>query len=1129
MTRYIRPIIIAIAAILGAVPGAGAFNASDWPDRSPLASGLWVRVTTSDEGIYQLSYDRLREMGFSDPSRVRVWGVDHYELSRNTFSKDLAAGMIPVPSMHTSDGRLLFYGQGEARLSVNTTGLSSQGFSYARNYYERSSSYLLSDAAEAPALAEAEWIAPQTRTPLTSHLHMELCEEELSRAVEGGVLAQGRRYAGGDQIPFTFRVRNWEAGAVDSLALFSYVVDVSSTSSTQMFTVLPDEVRRVKAQNLSATNVEFPVIFSECRGSLWFAPRFGQTYDDDMLTINVKVPARYFYMVAADRAMIAYPRANRFDDTDPSLVMVLGERNKSYGQEIRFDGAASDMRLWLVDDLRRAVSLEPKVTDGDSPSVSFTLPRTCARAVAFEPGRKFPEPKVAGAVPSSNLAGTPVPDLLIVTTDALLPQARELAELHRTHQGLDVVVATQKQISAEFCSGGFHAMGTRLAAKMFYDRDPAKFKYLLLYGPSFSDQRGVENTLDFETLACYETDNEKYCMNSVKCYVSDNYFGMLADGYVHDKMASQPTQVAVGRISARMPSQASSYNEKARRWFLNPPTPEVYSSAVLVSGGLNKNSHVEHCLEVQNSMSEIKPDFTFTQVPVRVYPASADGSYSTHHNVMMEALRRGAGYFSYSGHGAINFIDNPSLLDTRSAITEEYEYAPFTVLSSCAQFGFDGLGTSLLETMVLFPRGGSIAGVAAAREVYLNYNQLTCLSVAEAYASAGPGSTVGSVYLDARRRVLSKVSGTNVPGYEPDELVNNMSYNLAGDPAMPLSVPTRMIRLNAEVAFTPLEESQVVGFICLPDGTPDNSFEGNLHITVYDGAHTVTTRADGEADFVPLDFEMENDVLGTATAKVTGGKFSLGMVLPEPFYAAPSYRMVLSASRNDTSEDGAIGTAYVPVAALPSGDPGEDEAPRIMSIYADSPSFDSGDEVGSVFTLYAEIDAGSSGIKYSTAGIAPRTGLMIDGMQSFTGIEGHISRRDDGSYLLAMPVTDVADGYHNLDLTVVNNAGRMARASLDVMAMTRGLAGEVKVDREAVRDRAMISLDGTDASVTRLFITDASGATVYTAESPALPLDWNLSSSEGTALPDGEYRVRMLLRSGSDFGEAKPARLVILR
>lgn len=1129
MIRYIRPIIIAIAAILGAVPAARAFTASVWPDRSPLSSGLWVRVTTSAEGIYQLSHERLREMGFSDPSRVRVWGVDHYELSRNAFSKELAAGMIAVPSMHTADGRLLFYGQGEARLSVNTTGLSTQGFTYARNYYERASSYLLSDAAEAPDMDVAAWAAPQTRTPLTSHLHMELCEEELSRAVEGGVLAQGRKYAGGDLIPFTFRVRNWEAGAVDSLALFSYVVDVNSTSSTQMSTVLPENVRRVKAQNLSATNVEFPVIFSECRGSLWFAPRFGKTYADEEITIEVKVPSRQFNMVAADRAMIAYPRANRFDDSDPSLVMVLGERNKSYGQEIRFDGAEPDMCLWLVDDLRRVVSLESKVSTEGGASVSFTLPRTCARAVAFEPGRTFPEPAVTGAVPSSNLAGTPVPDLLIVTTDALLPQARELADLHRTHQGLDVVVATQKQISAEFCSGGFHAMGTRLAAKMFYDRDPAKFKYLLLYGPSYSDQRGIENKLDFETLACYETDNEKYCMNSVKCYVSDNYFGMLADGYVHEKMASQPTRVAVGRVSARMASQAAGYNDKVRRWFLNPPTPAVYSSAVLVSGGLNKNSHVEHCLEVQKGMSEIKSDFTFTQVPVKVYPASADGSCTTHHNVMMEALRRGAGYFSYSGHGSINFIDNLSLLDTRAVTTEEYEYPPFTVLSSCAQFGFDGLGSSLLESMVLFPRGGSIAGVAASREVYLNYNQLTCLAVAQAYASASPGATVGSVYLDARRRILSKVSGSSIPGYEPDELVNNMSYNLAGDPAMPLTVPTCMIRLNTELAFTPLEESEVVGFICLPDGTPDTSFEGTVHITVFDGAHTVTTHADGEADFVPLDFEMENDVLGTATATVSRGEFSVRMVLPEPFYSAPDYRMVLSAVRSGSSEDGAIGTARVPVAALPADRPGEEQSPRILCMYADSPSFSSGDEVSPVFTLYAEIDAGSSGIKYATAGISPRTTLMLDGTMPFSGLEGHISRRDDGTYLLAMPMTEVGDGYHNLDLTVANNAGRIARATLDVMAVTRNLGGAVKVEEEAVRDRALISLDGTDATVTRLFITDASGATVYTAEAPALPLDWNLAATDGTALPDGEYRVRMLLHSGSDYGEATPARLVILR
>lgn len=51
-----------------------AYSTSYYATTSRLNSGHWVKIATDSEGVYQLTYDKLRELGFSDPSKVQVYG-----------------------------------------------------------------------------------------------------------------------------------------------------------------------------------------------------------------------------------------------------------------------------------------------------------------------------------------------------------------------------------------------------------------------------------------------------------------------------------------------------------------------------------------------------------------------------------------------------------------------------------------------------------------------------------------------------------------------------------------------------------------------------------------------------------------------------------------------------------------------------------------------------------------------------------------------------------------------------------------------------------------------------------------------------------------------------------------------
>ena len=65
---------VAMMALL-CVGYAYAFNPSIYATNSKLATGKWVKISIPESGVYEITYDELLEMGFSNPERVHIYGV----------------------------------------------------------------------------------------------------------------------------------------------------------------------------------------------------------------------------------------------------------------------------------------------------------------------------------------------------------------------------------------------------------------------------------------------------------------------------------------------------------------------------------------------------------------------------------------------------------------------------------------------------------------------------------------------------------------------------------------------------------------------------------------------------------------------------------------------------------------------------------------------------------------------------------------------------------------------------------------------------------------------------------------------------------------------------------------------
>ena len=95
--KRILPIVAFLSLFLAlALPAKAQRAMGKTADRSLMASGHWVKIRVDASGVYRLTDEQLRANGFSDPSKVGVFGygggVLPEDLSRLTRSEERRVG-----------------------------------------------------------------------------------------------------------------------------------------------------------------------------------------------------------------------------------------------------------------------------------------------------------------------------------------------------------------------------------------------------------------------------------------------------------------------------------------------------------------------------------------------------------------------------------------------------------------------------------------------------------------------------------------------------------------------------------------------------------------------------------------------------------------------------------------------------------------------------------------------------------------------------------------------------------------------------------------------------------------------------------------------------------------------------
>ena len=84
-----------------------AFDASRYAVSSVLAEGKWARVKVESTGMHVVTDAQLRSLGFTDPSRVHVYGTGG-RMVPEYFSDNMPDDLPLLPSVRTAKGVVFF-------------------------------------------------------------------------------------------------------------------------------------------------------------------------------------------------------------------------------------------------------------------------------------------------------------------------------------------------------------------------------------------------------------------------------------------------------------------------------------------------------------------------------------------------------------------------------------------------------------------------------------------------------------------------------------------------------------------------------------------------------------------------------------------------------------------------------------------------------------------------------------------------------------------------------------------------------------------------------------------------------------------------------------------------------------
>jgi hypothetical protein len=1153
--RYLGVIVMCLFAI----PALHALSISHFATSSKLASGKWVKITVPETGVYELTNEELSNMGFSDPAKVRIFGSGGYQISEildGTSYDDLQ----PVPVVRYSD-KICFYGKGTVKFTLTDPRYSTAHYVRNFNAYTSNGYYFLTDDIETPdTIAVGNEPTTSGTKGRASSLDYYYHEKDFSYYNNSGKEMLGEDFNGNSisldyNLPMlckdsTMFVNPRVAANVSTASYVSAILNTDTANFTlRTARISAPATSYVYYNTASPFTAIKPTTFAE-KGKI----QIGITTTG---TIN---SAKLDYFI------ISYYHKNSFPAGTNQIRM--GVNNLTAQDRIELPDVPDKAVVWDVTNEQNPVLYKTAIGTfndtiaGDSIHPDSVVTHTVrnftpgfdsrlAQYVVFNPDSTLLKIKDYQSVANQDLHSMKTPEMLIITDKSLRTQAERIAKLHEENDSMSVAVVNQDLIFNEFSSGGKDAMAYRLFAKMLYDREPAKLKYILLFGPGSFDNRGLLGNRD-NMLLTYQSDVSN---DETESYTTDDFFGMLDDAS-GSNLAGDMLTVGVGRIPSANYNEAVTDVDKLVNYVTKPDYGDWRNNVSLFAdkGTEGVGDYGLYIFQSERSINllntKLNTCFATNKVYVSQYPRANEVGVQEDYRTASEAKKKlkellstGQYFATYTGHAdPTTFTKTSHMWTTSDVQSTTYKHLPIMTTAACDVARYDSDSRGIAEYMFHQKDGGAIALLTSSRSVYANSNDVLSKAFIRnffSYDSIGKMPTLGYAY-----KMSKRYFGT-------EENTNKMSFCLLGDPAIKINYPLPRFKIteingdsiktdSTETSTGPLTKLTVSASVMKADGkSVDTSFNGDATLSLYDAAAFFMRTSQYETDvnsrtYITLDINYPNELIGKITGRVKNGRFTCSIIVPKYCKAQDEKGLIRVYAHKDSSTEMVNGVyKNLTIKSYNDSTAIKDTIPPVISdmYFNDAESFTEGALVPSSSTLY--INA-SDNVALNTQAVSIGNGmsLFLDGNSAtYPDVKDYTTVTEDGKSLaISFPMSGLKDGRHTLKYQVSDVAGNISTRTISFLVGSSTEVSTLSVAEDPVVSKATFdlttSLSGT-ATVT-LNILDAAGNTVYKTDVTSFPYTWNLKDNNGVKVPAGIYRFYGTVVAGNNYGGTPIGQIIVV-
>ena len=1119
---FLRNIIAAWLPVI-IISAAGQADAQSYISHSRLASGTWYRIPVSQTGIYKLTASEVPVLNGTAISRIALYGAPGGQLSTqlgDELPDDLVPAAIEVTDANSNGtfdnaDYLIFYAEGP---SVWRYVDGDQRFEYKTNTYATSNYYYLTVDFTAPASdasslrVKASSATSANQGELTTYTGVAMMHDDRTNPNEGGEAWMA------DKFTNSLRERTYElvlpgiqTGAV---IMARYGLATSSSQRTGFEMKYNSDARQHQFPSGDAYNTFIETFTPRASNTIALTCTFRPSESNamgylDFIELNALAP-------------LAYPGGQ---------WIVRNTQRLGTGNRCRFaaSGSSADLKVW---DVTNPAQPEALTVQNNGSGFTFTAPTEVPGTyIAFKISDARTPTGIA-TVKNQDLHGSEVPDLVIVTHADFADQAERLADLHRLHDGMTVLVATQEEVFNEFSSGRKDPVAIRQLARCMQAKGESnghRIKYLLLFGKGTYDNRNLLGN-DSRTVVTYQTPPSLDFAGNA--FPSDDIYGLLTSASTLD--------ISIGRLPAKNTAEARHLVDKIEGYMENKDLKrsdirgDWRNYVCLLSDDADPSSpgDTNFATSSEKTARLIKarfPQYNIDRIYADAYiqQSGVDGSYYPDvNNALRQRINYGCLLLNYIGHGSTQYIGTERYM----LLSDIDGYAntdrlTFFVTSTCSFGRYDGIDDVSGGEHFLLADAAGIGVVAAARPIshIQRFNTDVCLFALD------PANTIG----DALR--LAK---NNTPV--------SRCIALLGDPALHLSIPENEVvvtKINGQAVDSARADSAEVlsrvtveGEVRNADGNLMTDFDGEVFPVVFDREVTCRTLAN-DNDSTEVEFKQQKNILYKGRTAVNGGRFSYSFIVPRDVSFFYDHAKLSHYAHSDFAQ------ASGQYSNILFGGLDEtvviDELHPSVSLYLNDSTFRNGGLTNETPTLHAYLKD-SVGINAAGSGLGHDITAIIDGnsynmvtLNDFFEPSIEDSRNGTVSYTLGK----LDEGHHTLTLKCWNIFNFSGSATInfcvanDKNPRVANVCAAPNPASEHTTLRVEHNMGGTMKEC-RIDIFNMMGVLVRTftpvpAEgSSVVAIDWDFTSESGAGLGNGLYIMRVTATTADDEQIVETAKIM---